>query len=553
MGYELHFRLPFQQPFFPEEGKEEIAITGDTSMKELSGDEVDQKLAAGDKLVPVAYDALTHKYIFARFADLEKTVFSELSTGEKREILQAVNRFLAPEETHKKQMAEKVTKCLQKAVWNIGTLGPVLEKAVASVHMHEALPHILSAVRDRNYSHLYDICKKFGSPDEMKAILKEAINILGKQNELPQAAYLNRLMSAFEAIVNFPHERHKLTPLESLKIAVFAENQLAKGGTEAVYIKKEESTLARDIILDMKSHTFFILSKKHGKLKAEGTFKKVTDAVAVTFQQHAATGLFAHAEASHFIRAKNKEGKSFDKREINLERKYGDAILVVTHVGTKGKHKTNLIQIAYDGDLVKMGKTLSRPQELSVLSTVGQKLEQMHGDDHVHNDLKDANILVKKLPDGSVRAKVADFGLTYYRTDMSWRFRDTYGTSTFTSPEKVLQQGMLADPITQGKAEDMYAFGCVMLEMLQKKHIAWGDPVSNFVTARHKTGSGDQNVAAKGIEMQIKAYNDLRQVANSFPPTQDSRLAAICAGLLDPNPATRLTARQFNQLLATIS
>jgi tetratricopeptide (TPR) repeat protein len=96
-------------------------------------------------------------------------------------------------------------------------------------------------------------------------------------------------------------------------------------------------------------------------------------------------------------------------------------------------------------------------------SQIAGALEEAHGKGIVHRDLKPGNIMT-----GKTGVKVLDFGLA--RSDQDETVTASHmivGTPAYMAPEQ--RQGKPADPRT-----DIYAFGCVLYEMMTGERVALG-------------------------------------------------------------------------------
>ena len=123
---------------------------------------------------------------------------------------------------------------------------------------------------------------------------------------------------------------------------------------------------------------------------------------------------------------------------------------------------------------------------LRIARQIGEALEVAHERGIVHRDLKPANI--KLRPDGVV--KVLDFGLARVLkentsadtatsptlTGKATRAGMIIGTAAYMSPEQA--RGHAVD-----KRADVWAFGCVMYEMLAGRRPFKGDTVSDTLAA----------------------------------------------------------------------
>jgi Tol biopolymer transport system component len=128
-------------------------------------------------------------------------------------------------------------------------------------------------------------------------------------------------------------------------------------------------------------------------------------------------------------------------------------------------------------------------EALPIARQITQALEAAHAQGIIHRDLKPANI--KLRPDGTV--KVLDFGLAKALeaendsaslanspTMMASMPGVIIGTAAYMSPEQT--RGKVVD-----KGADIWAFGCVLFEMLTGTRAFAGDNLSDLVAAILKT------------------------------------------------------------------
>jgi len=126
---------------------------------------------------------------------------------------------------------------------------------------------------------------------------------------------------------------------------------------------------------------------------------------------------------------------------------------------------------------------LSVDDALGIASQIAEALEAAHERGIIHRDLKPANI--KLTADGQV--KVLDFGLAKFAHSsnqssapatetLATREGAIFGTPAYMSPEQA--RGLSVD-----KRADIWAFGCVLYEMLAGREAFPGRTVSDRIAA----------------------------------------------------------------------
>ena len=114
------------------------------------------------------------------------------------------------------------------------------------------------------------------------------------------------------------------------------------------------------------------------------------------------------------------------------------------------------------------GAAIPIDEALSIARQIALALEAAHEQGIIHRDLKPANIKVRE--DGTV--KVLDFGLA---TDAA-ESGVIAGTAAYMSPEQARGQAA-------GKRADLWAFGCVLYEMLTQSRVFDGDRPTDVIAA----------------------------------------------------------------------
>jgi serine/threonine-protein kinase len=149
-------------------------------------------------------------------------------------------------------------------------------------------------------------------------------------------------------------------------------------------------------------------------------------------------------------------------------------------------------------------------EALPIASQIAEALDAAHEHGIVHRDLKPAN--TKLRPDGTV--KVLDFGLAKALEPAPGNRADVTNSPTITSPALMTGVGMLlgtaaymspeqAKGRPADKRSDVWAFGCVLYEMLTGKRAFEGEDVSDTL-AFILTRPPDWDALAPSIPASIR-------------------------------------------------
>ena len=179
-------------------------------------------------------------------------------------------------------------------------------------------------------------------------------------------------------------------------------------------------------------------------------------------------------------------------------------------------------------------------ETLAIARQIAEALEAAHEQGIVHRDLKPANVKVRE--DGTV--KVLDFGLAKALDPVGARSADAMNSPTLTA--RSTQAGMIlgtaaymAPEQARGNAvdkrADVWAFGCVLFEMLTGHRAFPGDNVSDTLAAVLR---GEPDWAALPAGTPAPVWRVLRRC---LVKDRKDRLGDLSAARLDLNEASGAT------------
>ncbi len=108
---------------------------------------------------------------------------------------------------------------------------------------------------------------------------------------------------------------------------------------------------------------------------------------------------------------------------------------------------------------------LKKADIISIFCDIAYALHYLHEQSNsiIHRDISTPNVLLKRLPGNSFRAKVSDFGsanlVKHSKTAGA-------GAILYTAPEMFPPQDIMSDPAEQTVKVDVYSYGIVLLEVV---------------------------------------------------------------------------------------
>ncbi len=338
-------------------------------------------------------------------------------------------------------------------------------------------------------------------------------------------------------------QQHAIDFQDIVKIITFVECKFEELQTSQtlVYESKKQTGLPRSLIVDFKNKSIIVLSKKNGDIQASGVSKKVTAAVSISMRL-SSDNVKEQNEAKSWARLVNKPETVINPKEIELSRRFSnDVHLVIQYPSIKhpGITKTTIIETRYEEDISanivstkKQRIKLNEQQVAKICYGVCVSLFKMHNEGFVHKDISSSNVMIR-----NGQAKLKDFGFAHAADPGNKEFpkhkfiSNWYGLPMYSAPE-VLAETRLDDEVKQAKAEDMYAVGCLLYELISDRQLPWGNSVDLWNDQAHESRvrHAQRTWPQKILHESQGETNQARKA-----------LLEICAELVDPNPATRMT------------
>jgi len=159
---------------------------------------------------------------------------------------------------------------------------------------------------------------------------------------------------------------------------------------------------------------------------------------------------------------------------------------------------------------------------------LNRRLRTVHDTNVIHGDLTSKNVLI--AADGSPR--LADFGVSNIMVQSNPEFSFHNGAVRWVAPELIdLLEGQAVPYAT--KSSDIYALGCIMLEVLYGKLPYWWIKQANSVIA--SKCKGQEPIKDNTIQIQAHHLDFMRRcwsVKSETRPSVDEVLGFLAEGAI---------------------
>jgi serine/threonine protein kinase len=426
----------------------------------------------------------------------------------------------------------------------------VLDMSLSSVskfeHQNQIQEKMVSdlqkAILENNHRHIDQTIDVLLSSDcDITTIWQQVISHFeGKSDEQTEAKTYYKITVVQKELQN---QEIKLIIIDSLyKICSLAEDLLTGGANNKTtcLMKKEQYGIDHSLLIDFQKGTFTICGV--GPIKKEGGCGKIRSAIEVALKQGASNPL-EQVATKFVVRKTNLPRRKITEKELRDEQLFGTLRTFCTYKGAKGAQKTTFTMDAYQTDLLEQLQDIQESkqppltfsEQLQILYCIAKELECMH-EKHstIHYDVKPENVLFRRNKDGTIEVKLSDFGLSYRPLKgEAPRRLNSYGTKYFTSPE-VLENPQAKYTLSERKAQDIYALGCVAYEVHYQQEPDWYEDVEQALKNK------DSSARAKALTKQ----KEIARACDFDPRSPKDAYKLLVHRLLHPNKEERPTIQE---------
>lgn len=392
-----------------------------------------------------------------------------------------------------------------------------------------------------------------------------------------------RVLSRFDELKAAALEKIPLKLYVCLQLACFLELELpAKKLAVSYLFSKAKLGIPRTVFYAMPEKKVYLLAEsQYSALNAEGTYKRVTDAVELDLQP---LGTTAKKIAWSSSKTQKSSG-SFAKPEDQLKA-IKEALLVLEKLkglpGIAQTHrlfsyvktlvndgafvtvpKLSVISERYDdniGNLIRSSTALSFEQVVAMAAKLGAGLAALHSLKYAHADFKPSNCLYKHDPvTDTYSAAVTDFGFSFHvdKDDPTFTYHTGYyGTCEYTSPE---QFGVKDFKGSYFKT-DVFALGVTLYKLYFKKTPSWISEIKDRHDNDYKVHgnthleteklSKAQNAVREKIVKEIEV--PLEALLEKSSRTPQEEFECLIYRLLQTNVELRMSCDQFVEAITPL-
>lgn len=494
-----------------------------------------------------------HAIKYLSLAKTNTLLFTHLLSAEHLDAYNRLEEKLDSKTRLQQAVADKNVSAVQQVIhdckaFSMEPVIPTLEQTDAAwlkAALSEAT--VLIALTELHFEPIYQTLANYKL--DTKSLDAEILNPLHViQTKLipdsKEAIFLQRALAYTHTLKTSLDETKKLTTLEALRIAFFAEKMLQSGPSTPQYFYKGHDNLCRDIIIDKARNSFLVLSGNAGRIKTKGEERFVSNAAMISYGQEARQFVYlVNLEQERSRQDITNEIERLRKQAELAQELNGDIYLTVQTTSSSENPLFIVVEEKYSSSLDTFFKfqderRLSCAQIKQLFALLSQKLAHMHALGLMHGDINRRNIVC--TINSEIKAKIIDFGFTYdprRSLELLDTFQTSYGTIIYSAPEFFPEQHRKWT-LQQLQAFDMYALGCVLYELLfGREHPDWH--------LKHRYLQGDY----EHIDSQSKMHETLLHEMHTCNNGELKELLAFCVELLHPVSEKRMTSAQLQAAL----
>lgn len=182
------------------------------------------------------------------------------------------------------------------------------------------------------------------------------------------------------------------------------------------------------------------------------------------------------------------------------------------------------------GEVIASDGPMDPRQVEELARQLATALHAVHGRGLVHRDVKPSNVMIDRLPNGDVFARLLDFGITKLMSDATTSV-GFVGSPHFASPEQISESGV-------DSRTDVYQLGCVLFYALTGEPPFAGSDALSVMNAhlyQPATRPSTLQPSLRGLEIDDLVLKMLEKGPDERPPSCAAVLSTL---LIEPRPQT---------------